>query len=336
MSVVVIGRPEGLTTPFLAEDYLARTDHAEPSGQEDRLLQMVQNLELESGPEESSGSGSSRHSHRSPSTEIVPEQLQRESFGLLKYGCSHYRRRCRIRAPCCGEVFDCRHCHNEVKNANERNPKKRHDLPRHAVESVICSICSTEQEVRQICKNCGVCMGEYFCGKCKFFDDEMTKGQYHCDACGICRIGGRDKFFHCQRCGCCYSIVLQKGHPCVEKAMHHNCPVCFEYLFDSMKDITVMACGHTMHLECFNEMQRHTQFACPLCSKSTCDMTKYWEQLDREVAATPMPEAYRNKMVWILCNDCGVTSEVSFHIIAHKCGHCNSYNTRQTKGSPQN
>ncbi len=29
--------------------------------------------------------------------------------------CSHYRRRCRIRAPCCDEVFDCRHCHNDVK-----------------------------------------------------------------------------------------------------------------------------------------------------------------------------------------------------------------------------
>ena len=28
--------------------------------------------------------------------------------------CQHYRRRCRIRAPCCGEVFDCRHCHNEA------------------------------------------------------------------------------------------------------------------------------------------------------------------------------------------------------------------------------
>jgi RING finger/CHY zinc finger protein 1 len=29
--------------------------------------------------------------------------------------CLHYRRRCRIRAPCCNEVFDCRHCHNEAK-----------------------------------------------------------------------------------------------------------------------------------------------------------------------------------------------------------------------------
>lgn len=28
--------------------------------------------------------------------------------------CQHYRRRCRIRAPCCNEVYDCRHCHNEA------------------------------------------------------------------------------------------------------------------------------------------------------------------------------------------------------------------------------
>lgn len=35
-------------------------------------------------------------------------------FGFL-CRCSHYRRRCRIRAPCCNEVFDCRHCHNEAK-----------------------------------------------------------------------------------------------------------------------------------------------------------------------------------------------------------------------------
>lgn len=28
--------------------------------------------------------------------------------------CHHYRRRCRVRAPCCNEIFDCRHCHNEA------------------------------------------------------------------------------------------------------------------------------------------------------------------------------------------------------------------------------
>ena len=34
---------------------------------------------------------------------------------LAPIRCSHYRRRCKIRAPCCNEIFDCRHCHNDVK-----------------------------------------------------------------------------------------------------------------------------------------------------------------------------------------------------------------------------
>lgn len=28
--------------------------------------------------------------------------------------------------------------------------------------------------------------------------------------------------------GCCYPILLRQSHPCVEGAMHHDCPVCFE------------------------------------------------------------------------------------------------------------
>lgn len=274
------------------------------------------------------------------------QQQARESFGRMKYGCSHYRRRCRIRAPCCREVFDCRHCHNEAKSHEELPKKKRkeakscerllkkcHDLPLQGVESVICSICTTEQEVHQKCVNCGVKMGEYFCGKCRFFDDDTTKGQFHCDDCGICRAGGRDKFFHCQRCGCCLNISLQNGHPCVEKTMHQNCPVCIEYLFDSRKQIEVLKCGHTMHLECFEEMRKHAQFFCPICSKSTSDMTRIWERMDQEIAETPMPVGYRNQMVWILCNDCGANGKALFHVIGHKCGTCESYNTRQIRES---
>lgn len=32
---------------------------------------------------------------------------------LMTRRCKHYRRRCKIRAPCCNEIFYCRHCHNE-------------------------------------------------------------------------------------------------------------------------------------------------------------------------------------------------------------------------------
>jgi RING finger/CHY zinc finger protein 1 len=174
-------------------------------------------------------------------------------------------------------------------------------------------------------------MGEYFCEICKFFDDDLSKGQYHCDGCGICRTGGADNFFHCDKCGCCYSNVLKDSHRCVERAMHHNCPVCFEYLFDSTKDISVLQCGHTIHLECMNEMRAHHHFSCPVCSRSACDMTDTWRKLDEEVAATPMPEIYLTKMVWILCNDCSATSSVRFHVLGQKCPGCSSYNTRETR-----
>ncbi|XP_043815502.1 E3 ubiquitin-protein ligase RZFP34 isoform X2 [Manihot esculenta] len=251
------------------------------------------------------------------------EDASKLDLGFGHFGCSHYRRRCKIRAPCCDEIFDCRHCHNESKNSMEVNPLDRHDVPRHELK-----------RIQQYCIQCGVCMGKYFCSKCNFFDDDVSKQQYHCDECGICRTGGEKNFFHCNRCGCCYSILLKDSHNCVERAMHHNCPVCFEFLFDTTKDITVLPCGHTIHLECVKQMKRHFQYACPVCSKSYCDMSCVWEKLDQEVASTPMPQIYQNKMIWILCNDCGEKSEVIFHIVAQKCMRCNSYNTRQTRGSP--
>ncbi|XP_059667570.1 E3 ubiquitin-protein ligase RZFP34-like isoform X2 [Cornus florida] len=260
---------------------------------------------------------------KSQMTSHGSEDVSLMEMGSGHFGCSHYRRRCKIIAPCCDEIFDCRHCHNESKNSLEVDPLSRHDIPRHELK-----------RVRQKCICCGVCMGKYYCSKCKFFDDDVSKKQYHCDKCGICRTGGEDNFFHCNRCGCCYSRLLKDSHICVERAMHHNCPVCFEYIFDTTRDITVLPCGHTIHLECVKQMEQHFQYSCPVCSKSYCDMSRVWQSLDQEVASTTMPQIYQNKMVWILCNDCGETSEVNFHIVAHKCLKCNSYNTRQTQGGP--
>ncbi|KAG6383793.1 hypothetical protein SASPL_119496 [Salvia splendens] len=206
-------------------------------------------------------------------------------FSSAKYGCKHYKRRCKIRAPCCDE------------NDLEINPINRHDIPRHEVKKVICSICDTEQNVQQNCTNCGVCMGNYFCDKCKFFDDDVAKKQYHCDDCGICRTGGAENFVHCTKCGCCYASSIKDTHRCVERAMHHNCAVCFEYLFDSTKNITVLPCGHTIHFECVREMKLHHRYSCPVCSKSIGDMSNAWRKLDEEIASTPMPEMYKDKKV---------------------------------------
>ncbi|KAH9615766.1 hypothetical protein KSS87_008703 [Heliosperma pusillum] len=176
------------------------------------------------------------------------------------HGCKHYRRRCKIRAPCCNDIYDCRHCHNEAKNGIKIDPMDRHDIPRHHIKKVICSLCGEEQDVQQNCVNCGVLMGNYFCSECNFFDDDVSKKQYHCDQCGICRTGGKENFFHCSSCGCCYPMAMKGTHRCLEKAMHHNCPVCCEYLFDTTKEVSVLLCGHTMHLECAKEMEQHYRF----------------------------------------------------------------------------
>ncbi|KAF7813684.1 lipase-like [Senna tora] len=204
----------------------------------------------------------------------------------------------------------------------------RHELERQHVEQVVCAVCDTEQPVAQVCTNCGVRMGEYFCGICKFFDDDIGKQQFHCHDCGICRVGGRENYFHCKKCGSCYSVGLRDNHSCVENSMRHHCPICYEYLFDSLKDTTVMKCGHTMHYECCQEMIRRDKYCCPICSKSVIDMSRTWKRIDEEVEATVMPPDYRDRKVWILCNDCNDTTEVYFHIIGQKCGHCRSYNTR--------
>ncbi|KAL2641438.1 hypothetical protein R1flu_009025 [Riccia fluitans] len=102
--------------------------------------------------------------------------------------------------------------------------------------------------------------------------------------------------------GCFYSLVLEQIHPSVETSRRHSCPGCFEDLFDSMKVIAVMPCGHTIHLECSKEIQKHSQYSCPMCLKSVSDTSKMWERLGQEVAATPMPEAYPNNMVKYGCD----------------------------------
>lgn len=131
------------------------------------------------------------------------------------------------------QAFWCRHCHNECKNGPEcgdgdakrcapaawrarlrphtaaprRSTPHRsasraarapswHELDRKCVSDVQCALCHTVQPVAEACLACGTAFGRYTCLECRFFDDDVRKGQFHCDKCGICRVGGRDNFFH--------------------------------------------------------------------------------------------------------------------------------------------
>ncbi|TXG63509.1 hypothetical protein EZV62_010503 [Acer yangbiense] len=223
----------------------------------------------------------------------------RPHTGKLEHGCEHYWRRCKIRAPCCDKIFPCRHCHNEAVSSLS-NPKEHHELVRRDVKQVVCSLCNTEQQVAQICSNCGVKMGEYFCNICKFYDDDTSKGQFHCDDCGICRVGGRSEFFHCQKCGSCYAVSVQNNHVCVENSMKNYCPVCYEVcallLFVMLTAVLKIYVGLTTFFyadSIFLTQLKAQKYRCPSCSKTMLNMSTHWEMLEMEIEANKMPEEYQ-------------------------------------------
>ncbi len=101
-------------------------------------------------------------------------------------GCRHYVRGARIIAPCCGEEFWCRLCHDVVKDEGEADPKKQHKIVRFLIRECVCAGCGLRQPAQQACAACGIVMGVYYCDICKFWEN-TDRGQYHCDKCGICR-----------------------------------------------------------------------------------------------------------------------------------------------------
>jgi len=231
-------------------------------------------------------------------------------------GCQHYKRNCRLLAPCCNKVYPCRVCHDD---------EQMHVLDRKAVEKVVCNNCDLINDIRASCEMCETVFGShYFCPICRLYDN-VDKKQFHCDGCGICRAGGRDRFEHCYVCEMCMPIGAP--HKCIEKSSSANCPVCFESIHSSRVQTHIPKCGHLIHSPCFTEMMKKGLYSCPTCGRAMGDMSSVWHVLDREVEMTPMPTEYQDLYREILCKDCSKSSTTKFHIVGMKCGECGSYNT---------
>ncbi|XP_021645303.2 zinc finger protein BRUTUS isoform X2 [Hevea brasiliensis] len=239
------------------------------------------------------------------------------------FGCDHYKRNCKLRAACCGNLFACRFCHDKVSD---------HSMDRKATLEMMCMLCLKIQAVGPICTTpecSGFSMAKYYCNICKFFDDERTI--YHCPFCNLCRVGrglGID-YFHCMTCNCCLGIKLV-NHKCLEKGLETNCPICCDFLFTSSATVRALPCGHYMHSACF-QAYTCSHYTCPICSKSLGDMGVYFGMLDALLAAEELPEEYRDRYQDILCNDCDQKGTARFHWLYHKCRLCGSYNTRVIK-----
>lgn len=86
-------------------------------------------------------------------------------------------------------------------------------------------------------------MSTYYCATCHLFESNPAKSIYHCPDCKICRIGkglGID-FYHCKKCNVCMAIDRQ-DHPCVERALESDCPICGEFMFTSTSAATFLVC----------------------------------------------------------------------------------------------
>lgn len=141
-------------------------------------------------------------------------------------------KRLQIECSTCNKWYTCRLCHDEVESHTLVRPDTRH---------MICMHCGLVQDAAQDCAGCGETMANYFCSKCKLWDDDCSKSIYHCDDCGICRIGkglGKD-FFHCHNCNVCMSITLQDQHRCIEDATQCDCPICGEFMFTSTETVVL-------------------------------------------------------------------------------------------------
>ncbi|KAI5382898.1 zinc finger protein BRUTUS [Lathyrus oleraceus] len=241
----------------------------------------------------------------------------------LVFGCEHYKRNCKLRAACCGKLFTCRFCHDNVSD---------HSMDRKATSEMMCMRCMNIQPIGSICMtpSCNaLSMAKYYCSICKFFDDE--RNVYHCPFCNLCRVGrglGID-YFHCMKCNCCLGIKTS-SHKCLEKGLEMNCPICCDDLFTSSATVRAQPCGHYMHSACF-QAYTCSHYTCPICSKSLGDMAVYFGMLDALLAAEELPEEYRDRYQDILCNDCDRKGTSRFHWLYHKCGSCGSYNTRLIK-----
>ncbi|KAI9113843.1 hypothetical protein K1719_015094 [Acacia pycnantha] len=133
-------------------------------------------------------------------------------LGKNEFGCEHYKRNCKLRAACCGKLFTCRFCHDNVSD---------HSMDRKATSEMMCMSCLNVQAVGPICMtpSCyGLSMAKYYCNICKFFDDE--RNVYHCPFCNVCRVGrglGIDSFHSCFQAYTC---------------SHYACPICSKSLGD--------------------------------------------------------------------------------------------------------
>jgi hypothetical protein len=124
----------------------------------------------------------------------------------------------------------------------------------------------------------------------------------------------------------CIAVSISEKHKCIERSTDRDCPICGDNMFDSVKRVIFMDCGHTIHHSCFKELLK-TSYRCPLCNKSVVNMEIQFRNYDAAIQNQPMPDEYRDARAVVSCNDCSAKSQTAYHWLGLRCSICQSYNT---------
>jgi len=235
-------------------------------------------------------------------------QNQFQSQSNVSHTCSHYIKKCsQFKFACCEIIDPCKRCHLERGNCE---PIDIH------INCITCNLCGLAQEPAVKCSNpeCGVEFANSYCGVCQIW---TSKQIYHCVDCGICRIGTPQTLVHCVNCGTCFNIDKSKGetHKCTNnkqtKLVDKLCVVCAESIFNSQYESFILPCSHLIHSNCFSQYIEQSNYKCPHCKKSVCDLSAQWNFIRSQIKLYPIP----NEMIPIEPEDIVDTPYGKFRVL---------------------
>ncbi|EXB42060.1 Uncharacterized RING finger protein [Morus notabilis] len=160
------------------------------------------------------------HSHLTPSSNEQEFPGQHASYRdplNLSFGCKHYKRNCKLVAPCCNQLYTCLRCHDDMAD---------HTIDREIYHCPYCNLCRLGKGLGIDyfhCMNCNACMARtlfmHVCREKSFMDN-----------CPICHedIFTSSLPVKALRCGHMMHSKCFEAYTCTS----YTCPICGKSLGD--------------------------------------------------------------------------------------------------------
>jgi hypothetical protein len=176
--------------------------------------------------------------------------------------CSNFKSKCEIYVDCCKTYICCYLCHDKTKHNFNYRKELNHIKCRQ------CNFICDKNNLSNECSNCKIQFNKKFCDKCLLwynFDES-----FHCDSCNYCILGNEKDYVHCKECDICIYHAKIKYHKCHLIKQQNECYICLEDLYKKRHDNRIFRCGHTIHRECFDKIEKdsiknNTLIKCGLC-----------------------------------------------------------------------